>query len=94
MNKKKLAQGAFGILNRFPFVNRISARGCSVSLKGSILVGCRIRSRGKNNELVVKNGVLRHCRVTIVGSNNRVILEDGVPAKVVKQDIKWLSERI
>lgn len=93
MNKKKLAQSVFGILNRFPFVNRISARGCSVSLKGSILVGCRIRPRGKNNELVVKNGVLRHCRVTIVGSNNRVILA-GVPAKVVKQDIKWLSERI
>ena len=80
MNKKALISKIFKIMNWFPIVNRISCRGCTVKLNNSILIGCRITSKGRNNEIVIEDGILQDCRIAIFGNNNKVILKQGVHA--------------
>lgn len=53
---KKIAFKCYALINMIPFNNKKKGR-ILVENKGTILRGCRIISKGKNNQIVFSGGV-------------------------------------
>lgn len=79
MGLKKIARKCAGFINRFPFINKISKHRAKVVFNGTLLVGCKIKCRGKNNKIIFNgNGGVKNTSIVINGDNNTVFLESGV----------------
>ena len=65
--------------NFFSFNRFKVKRGNKIEIGTSFLKRCRIRVKGKNNEIILGHKCyLDHCTVSIVGNNNRIVLGDLV----------------
>ncbi len=71
----KLAGFGFWVINHLPFNNSLRRRGNKVT--GGLMIRCRIRIHGNNNEIILGSGTWLHkCKLTIKGSNCRIVIGD------------------
>ena len=77
---KKFAYKFYRFINHLPFVNKISKK-CSITNKGSILVGCKIISHSKTNHIIFpSNGYFKNCTFELYGESEKFIFHDGIRA--------------
>ena len=83
MNKRKLAFALRGLINAFPFNNKMKGK-VAIENKGAILRKCRIVSGGRNNKIVLgANTMLDHCVIRFYGSDNTIVIGDNCLAREV-----------
>ena len=76
---KKLALKFCGIINRFPFNNKIRRRGTKISFGKSVLVKCKIDCKGTGNIIkFAENSSFRKCTFFIRGNNNVITIGKNV----------------
>lgn len=64
------------VMNHLPFNNSVRKKGNKIS--GGLMTRCRIRVRGKNNEIILaKSAWIHKCKLTIKGSNCRMVIGDS-----------------
>ncbi|MBR2930502.1 MAG: acyltransferase [Clostridia bacterium] len=87
MNKEKLVKtvrshyGLFrflsGAYNRLNPRNKLGAKGLKLKAGVCVIRGLKIKSSGKNNEVVIGDFArLKGCRIHIEGDNNRIVIGD------------------
>jgi len=65
--------------NFFSFNRFKVKRGNKIEIRTSFLKKCRIKVKGKNNEIIFGDKCyLDRCTISIVGNNNKIILGDSV----------------
>ena len=87
--KKFLKEKGY-IINFIPFINSIRILSGNLLDIKKTMFRCRIKCKGKNNEIIFKNGgILRNCNININGDNNRVLLGNNV--SIIKGTI-WIED--
>ncbi len=65
--------------NRVPWNNSIKMGGGKITLSKGLLFRCKIRCKGKGNQIILhKNTLLKKCTIHVYGDNNVIELSEGV----------------
>lgn len=84
----KLTGFGFWVINHLPFNNSVRKGGNKIS--GGLMTRCRIRIRGKNNQIILGKGTwLKKCKLTIKGSNCRIVIGDD---SVIRQGDLYIED--
>lgn len=84
MSLLAIAKKFASVINWVPFINSIVVKhGNKFSVKGALLIGCKVRLKGVNNSITIGRGtVLYKTRITINGEGNSLKIGDDC---VIKQ---------
>ena len=87
--KKHVYQIAKWLLNYNPLVNHIYKGKTKIS-NGKLMLGCTIKSKGKNNRVIFGNGgALIKTVIHIDGDNNYIYIGDGAS---VRYGVLWIED--
>ena len=79
MSLKSVVRKFSYLINYNPFINAINIRGTKLTLSSHILVGCKIKTKGKGNIICFHgDGGFKNTHINIVGNNNTVEFAKGV----------------
>ena len=79
MGLKQFARKISWLINRFPFMNSFKVKGTKVAFSNTILVGCKLRTKGKRNQILFRgNGGFKNSAIVISGNDNVVEFAEGV----------------
>ena len=79
MGLKQIARKFSWLINRFPCINSLKLGKAEISFSTTLLIGCKIKAKGKNNRIVFRGkGGFKNTQITIHGNGNTVEFAEGV----------------